>query len=214
MVVEYVDAAPLSEALEVGDDLGQLGRVVAATAAAIGRIGFGRPGFFGSALLDVGEELSWSGQLAEFAESCMQLVPADRLSDSERRAWADLCGARASVLRAVDGCASLVHADFNPKNLLVAHAPRAGTSTRCWTGSSASPGVRTATRRTCFASRTTIRTRSWTVSGTAYSRAAARPDWEEIGRALDLFALSELLTRPAGHVVADRVATEVRRRLA
>jgi hypothetical protein len=49
---------------------------------------------------------------------------------------------------------------------------------------------------------------------TAYSRAAAHPDWDEIGRALDLFALSDLLTRPAGHVVADRVATEVRRRLA
>ena len=40
------------------------------------------------------------------------------------------------------------------------------------------------------------------------------PDWEQIGRAIDLFALSDLATRPAGHDIADRAALEMRRRIA
>lgn len=36
------------------------------------------------------------------------------------------------------------------------------------------------------------------------------PGWQRIGRVLDMFALSELVTRPAGHRIADRAADVVR----
>jgi hypothetical protein len=31
-------------------------------------------------------------------------------------------------------------------------------------------------------------------------------DWDYLGRVLDMFALSDLVTRPAGHAVADQAA--------
>jgi hypothetical protein len=36
-------------------------------------------------------------------------------------------------------------------------------------------------------------------------------DWGYLGRVLDMFALSDLLTRPLGHPVADQAAEQVRR---
>lgn len=45
-------------------------------------------------------------------------------------------------------------------------------------------------------------------------RAASGNDgWEDIGCAIDLFALSDLTKGPPGHGVADRAAAEMRRRL-
>ncbi len=39
---------------------------------------------------------------------------------------------------------------------------------------------------------------------------ATRADWLYLGRVLDLFALSDLVTRPAGHLIADQAAGVVR----
>jgi hypothetical protein len=36
-------------------------------------------------------------------------------------------------------------------------------------------------------------------------------DWAYLGRVLDMFALSDLVTRPAGHAVADQAAGQIRR---
>jgi hypothetical protein len=36
-------------------------------------------------------------------------------------------------------------------------------------------------------------------------------DWAYVGRVLDMFALSDLVTRPVGHAVADQAAEQVRR---
>jgi hypothetical protein len=54
-------------------------------------------------------------------------------------------------------------------------------------------------------------------SGFAEQQPADLPlpaDWPYLGRLLDMFALSDLVTRPAGHPVADRAAVEIRRWLA
>ena len=39
-------------------------------------------------------------------------------------------------------------------------------------------------------------------------------NWFYLGRVLDMFALSDLVTRPAGHPIADRAADQIRRWLA
>ena len=36
-------------------------------------------------------------------------------------------------------------------------------------------------------------------------------DWAYLGRVLDMFALSDLVTRPVGHAVADQAAGQIRR---
>jgi hypothetical protein len=36
-------------------------------------------------------------------------------------------------------------------------------------------------------------------------------DWGYLGRVLDMFALSDLVTRPAGHPVAEQAAAQIRR---
>jgi hypothetical protein len=36
-------------------------------------------------------------------------------------------------------------------------------------------------------------------------------DWLQLGRVLDMFALTDLLTRPTGHPIADQAATQIRR---
>jgi hypothetical protein len=39
-------------------------------------------------------------------------------------------------------------------------------------------------------------------------------DWAYLGRVLDMFALSDLVTRPVGHVIADQAALQIRRLVA
>lgn len=50
--------------------------------------------------------------------------------------------------------------------------------------------------------------------GTFERGATRRADWSRIGRVVDKFALSELLIRPLGNLVADRAALEFRRWIA
>jgi hypothetical protein len=38
-------------------------------------------------------------------------------------------------------------------------------------------------------------------------------DWRHLGRVLDMFALSDLVTRPAGNPVADQAAQEIHRQV-
>jgi Ser/Thr protein kinase RdoA (MazF antagonist) len=216
MVLEFVDGTPLSEVLLAQRaGLGQLGQVVAATAVGIGRVEFERPGFFAGPLLDVAAELPWSGQLGPFAESCMERTPADRLSAAERRAWAGLCAAAAPVLQAVDTCARLVHADFNPKNLLVSQGLDGWRvdAVLDWEFSYAGCPYGDAANMLRFADDYPADFVDGFRSGYGAAQ-PARPDWEQIGRVLDMFALSDLVGRPSGHVVADRAAVEVRRRIA
>ncbi len=123
MVLEYVAGTPLSDVLAAGGDgMAALGAEVGRVIAGIGAVTFGRPGFFGDRDLGVREMPPWSRQLAEFAAKCMDAVPEERLDPGARRAWARLCAAHAPALAAVDGQARLVHADVNPKNILVTRA--------------------------------------------------------------------------------------------
>jgi hypothetical protein len=39
----------------------------------------------------------------------------------------------------------------------------------------------------------------------------AAEDWNYLGRVLDMFALSDLVTRPVGHPTADQAAQQIRR---
>ncbi|MFE6405215.1 phosphotransferase [Streptomyces alboflavus] len=224
MVLEYVPGTPLSHVLGGGgvdrDSLTALGTEVGRVVARVGTVTFDRPGFFTDDRLTVGrDEQPWSRQLPEVAEACVAAVPGDRLDAATRRAWVKLCEAHAPALERVDHEACLVHADINPKNILVS---RTGPGWRvdavldwefaysgCPYGDAANmlrfgdayPDGFLDGFRAGF--RTGFRTGEH-----------ARPldaDWEYLSRVLDLFALSDLVTRPQGHEVADAAAEVVRR---
>ena len=217
MVLEYVAGTPLSDVLpDGGDGMAGLGAEVGRVIAGIGAVTFDRPGFFGDRDLGVREMAPWSRQLPEFAASCMEAVPEERLDPGTRRAWAKLCAKHAPALAAVDGHARLVHADVNPKNILVA---REGGSWRVaavldWEFSFSGCPYADAGNMTRFSDEYPADFTAGFRVGFAGSLPAGlsrTEDWAYLGHVFDMFALSDLVTRPAGHAVADQAARQVRR---
>ncbi|MFC0548966.1 phosphotransferase family protein [Kutzneria chonburiensis] len=207
MVLEYVEGTPLSEVLDGGAELGaEVGRV----AAAVGAVTFDRPGFFADATLTVQPQIPWSQQLSEFAETCM--AADTRLDAATRKAWTELCAANAPALAAIDGDARLVHADLNPKNILVARDDGRWRVAALldWEFSFAGCPYADAANMLRFGADYPVDFVDGFTAAFA-EHLPAGPDWRHLGRVLDMFALSDLVTRPAGHPVADRAALEIRR---
>ncbi|GIF02742.1 hypothetical protein Asi03nite_02800 [Actinoplanes siamensis] len=219
MVIEYVDGVVLSRVLARGalgrsdaDELGaEVGRVVAGVAA----VEFDRRGFFVDADLTVKEEQPWSQQLVEAAQSCMAAVPESRLDGVTRRAWVQLCEASAPVLESVDDHSRLVHADINPKNILVS---RVGSGWRVealldWEFSYSGCPYGDAANMVRFGADYPEGFLEGFRAGFAEHQPANLPlveSWAHTGRVLDMFALSDLVTRPVGHAVADQAAEQIR----
>ena len=213
MVLEHVDGVPLSAVTGTRELGADVGRVL----AAIGGITFDRPGFFADATLAVDPEPPWSAQLPGFVAACMEKVPGHRLTAATRAAWVRLCTTCAPRLAAVDGHARLVHSDANPKNLLVDAAATRVVSVLDWEFAYAGSPYADAANMLRFGADLTPAFRAGFVAGFAEHQPAdlpLAPDWRYLGRLLDMFALSELLTRPDDNPVADQAADVVRRWLA
>ena len=223
MVLEYVTGTPLSDVLAAaGDDgnsMSALGAEVGRVFAGIGAVTFGRPGFFTDRDLAVGGMPPWSEQLPEMAANCMAATPAERLDTAARQAWSALCAAHAPALASIDAQARLVHADANPKNILVT---RAGSGWRVdavldWEFSFSGSPYADAANMTRFSGDYPSRFTDGFRAGFTDHPPAGLPrpaDWAYLGRVLDMFALSDLVTRPLGHPVADQAAAQIRRWLA
>jgi aminoglycoside phosphotransferase (APT) family kinase protein len=213
MVLEYVAGTPLSEVLDgAGTGLGPLGVEVGRVAVALGATTFDRPGFFADADLDVKPQIPWSQQLPGFAAGCMAATPDARLDPATRTAWAELCTRHAPALAVVDDDARLVHADLNPKNILVTHA-RGGWRVDAvldWEFSFSGCPYADVANMTRFGADYPPEF----LAGFLSAFADEPGEWPYLGRVLDMFALSDLVTRPIGHSVADRAAREIRRWLA
>jgi Ser/Thr protein kinase RdoA (MazF antagonist) len=223
MVIEYLQGTPLSEILDDRDltepDQLELGWLVGATAAQIGSVDFDRPGFFAAKDLSVSPMPPWSASLPEFAATCMESVPDDRLDPASRARWADLCAAHAGALTAVDDQARLVHADLNPKNLLVSKGDGGWRvdAVLDWEFSFAGCPYGDAANMVRFGARYPAGFTEGFLAGFAGNQPPDRPlppDWLYLGRVLDLFALSDLVTRAPGHEVADQAAGVIRQWLA
>jgi aminoglycoside phosphotransferase (APT) family kinase protein len=223
MVLEHVAGTPLSHVLDAGGeapgDLGDLGAEAGRVVAEIGTVEFERPGFFADAELTVREEPPWSRQLPEVAEACMAATPDSRLDPGTRRAWVRLCAAHAPALTGVDEHARLVHADVNPKNILVSRT-RGGWRVDAvldWEFAYSGCPYGDAANMLRFGADYPARFVDGFRAGFAGHRPAGLPlagDWRHVGHVLDMFALSDLVTRPAGHPVADQAAGRIRQWLA
>lgn len=225
MVIEFVPGTPLSQVLAgqapagggngtAGwDALGaEVGKVVARISATV----FDRPGFFADEQLTVTDEPRWSQQLPQLAADCMAAVPDGRLDAPTRRAWADLCEACAPALAAVDDQAMLVHADINPKNILVTRT-RAGWRVDAvldWEFAfSGCPYADAANMARFRSSYPPGFSEGFSAAFACHQPSGAEPpvNWEYLGHVFDMFALSDLVTRPPGHPVADQAAAQIRR---
>ncbi len=219
MVIEHVAGAPVSDVLADPaisvPEVGQLGAAVGSAAASIAGVSFDRPGFFADGQLAVAAEQPWSQQLPEFAMTCMDKTPDARIDRGRRVAWADLCAAHAGAIVAIDDQARLVHADMNPKNVL---ATRVGgewrvTAVLDWEFSFSGCPYADAANMARFAAGYPSAFIEAFLSAFAEQQPADLPlaqNWLYQGRVLDMFALSDLVTRPIGHPVADQAAEVIK----
>lgn len=217
MILEHVAGTPLSQVVdEGGPAMGDLGAEVGRIVARIGAVTFERPGFFTDERLTVRMERPWSRQLPEFAETCMAATPPGRLAPETRRAWAKLCAACAPALAGIDDHARLVHADVNPKNILVSRADGGWRVDAMldWEFSYAGCPYGDAANMLRFGDDYPASFVDGFRTAFAEHRPADLPlagDWAYPGRVLDMFALSDLVTRPLGHPIADQAAELIRR---
>jgi aminoglycoside phosphotransferase (APT) family kinase protein len=221
MAVEYVQGLLLSEVLSGRGELGAaaawaLGAAVGRVAADISAVRFTAPGFFLDEALTVRPERPWSQQLAEVAEACMANTPSARLTPAVRRAWVDLCAVHAPSLAAIDAQARLVHADINPKNILVSGSGKQWQVKAVLDWEFAYSGCPYGDAANMMRFDTDYP--PGFSDGFRDAFAEHQPDdlplvdrWGYLGRVLDMFALSDLVTRPVGQATADQAAEQIRR---
>jgi aminoglycoside phosphotransferase (APT) family kinase protein len=206
MAIGFVEGTVLSRVLEAPpDDVEALGREVGRVVARVGEVRFEAAGFFTDDRLTVGPQPPWSEQLVPFAEQ--RMAGTERLDAGERKAWLALCAEHAPALTAIDGEARLVHGDVNPKNILVdrgrvtalldwefaySGCPYGDVANMARFGADYPPGFLD----------------GFVAGFEEYEE--RHPDWEYLGRVLDMFALTDFMTRAPGHEVADQAATIIR----
>jgi aminoglycoside phosphotransferase (APT) family kinase protein len=216
MILEFVTGTPLSDVLggEYSEaDLAALGAEVGRVVASISEATFDRPGFFVDKHLTVGSDLPWSKQLPEFAATCMGSTL--RLDEATRQAWVELCTAHAPALERINHHARLVHADINPKNILVTRTAGGWRvdAVLDWEFSYSGCPYGDVANMARFGDDYP----AGFLGGFNLAFAEHQPvglpladDWVQLGRVLDMFALSDLTTRPGEHLIADRAADQIR----
>ncbi|GAA4546830.1 phosphotransferase family protein [Amycolatopsis samaneae] len=214
LLSRFVSGVLLSEALPTAD-AECLGRAVGAVLAAIGTVVFPRPGFFtGADLVPDGTEPT--ADLPAFVERCLRAVDANReLGRAERDALLRHAEHRVPLVETVRGSRALVHSDFNPKNLLVARDGDGWVVSAVldWEFAFAGSPLFDVGNMLRFPEDHPPAFRNGFTRGFAEAGGELPDDWPELGRALDLFALADFLTRPADHPFFGRAVALLRQRL-
>ncbi|WP_432992602.1 phosphotransferase family protein [Dactylosporangium sp. CA-233914] len=193
----YVEGRPGGEAREVGLAL-----------ARIGSVEFERPGFFGDGWLEPGPPgMEPVSGLARFVEQCLERGNADgHLTAGEQRALRKHAEEAEPELEVLRGSRRLVHGDFNPKNLL--SAGNAVVAVLDWEFAfSGSPlfdvgNMLRDPRPGGFEERF--------IGGFRDGGGELPGNWRRLSRALDLYSLADLLTRPVGHRYFSRAVKNIR----
>lgn len=192
-----------------------LGRSVGRTLAAIGAVAFDGPGAFTDASLRTSDE-PLPGALPEFVLRCLSAGPAASvLSSGEQAAIVRLAGAAQADADAAPSLSQLVHSDFNPKNLLVREYAGSWTVAAVldWEFAFSGSPLVDVGNMLRFPEDLPPGFAEAFVAGFAEGGGLLPPGWREISLALDLFALADLLTRPADHRYFRRALQAIRRQL-
>jgi fructokinase len=202
-----------------GEEAMELGRVVGAGLASIGGVSFDRPGFFDGADLVPGPAgFEPTADLPAFVRRCLAATDgtAGGLGGPERAALLRLADHLAAFLPAVRGARQLVHADFNPKNLLVRRSAGRGWTLAAvldWEFAYSSTPLADVGNMMRFADEYPPEFVTGFLAGFRAGGGELPERWREISRAVDLYALADLMTRPPEHPYAARVLDRIRRQL-
>lgn len=220
ILTRFAPGVPLAAAFAGADeeDGDQLAQIVGQTLATISAVRFGRAGFFsdGDLRLDA-EPPEHHDDLLAFVEACLARGNADAaLSAREQRALLRLAADSAPLVSAVATADHLVHSDFNAKNVVV----RPGDS--CWRVSAVLDWEYAFSGSPLFDMGNMLRFPQDLPPGFSHRLPAAYQDnggalpeqWREISQALELFALSDLLTRSPDHPMFGKTVTALRNRIA
>lgn len=211
LLTRFVPGVPLSAVLAGPGDHAALGRAAGRALGAIGTVTFDGGGFFTDGTLQpTAGDLA--GGLPGFVDACLAAGPAPTvLSAAELAGLRELARADEPLAARADGARQLVHSDYNPKNLLIGTDGSVAAVLDWEFAFSGSPlhdvgNMLRFEQPPGFA--------AGFADGFRDGGGELPPDWREISAALDLFALADLLTRPAGHRYFGKAVSAVRARLA
>ncbi|HZN17562.1 MAG TPA: phosphotransferase [Micromonosporaceae bacterium] len=199
-------------------EAGALGRAIGHTLARIGETELARPGFFTGADLEPDPPgMEPAADLPAFVERCLRTGPAEAaLTPAELDAVRRLAAGSDPDLAPARGARQLVHADFNPKNLLVTRCDDgwAVAAVLDWEFAfSSSPLVDIGNMLRFADERPPAFTRGF-LAGYEAGGGHLPDGWRRTSLALDLFSLADFLTRPPDHHYFRRAVALLRRRTA
>ena len=195
-----------------------LGRSAGAILAAIGSVSFPRPGFFdGPDLIPGPDGMEPTADLPAFVDRCLRTDNAQQaLTSAEQEGLRRHAARVGTVLSAVHGSRQLVHADFNPKNLLAANHNGTWTITAVldWEFAFSSSALFDVGNMLRFRDELPSSFADGFIAGYTDTAGALPSNWRELSQAIDLFALADFLTRPPEHFFSRKAASLIRDRIA
>lgn len=210
----FAPGRPLGDVLAAatGPEAAALGRETGRTLAAIGSVEFAVPGFFSGPSLEPGPPgMEPTSGLDAFVERCLtEGNAAGHLGDGEQRALLRFAADAASDLAVLHGSRRLVHADFNPKNLLAVR-----TDGR-WRLSAVLDWEFAFSSSPLFDVGNMLRDPRPAGFGEAFvdgyreGGGELPGNWRRLSQALDVYSLADLLKRPPDHRYFRRAVERIR----
>lgn len=201
LVLEHVDGVLASRVLAAADpdEALAVGRALGAALAPLGTIGFDRSGFFGGPELEPGGMVgNVDAQLADAVNAALSGLGRD-LDPDLTASWRALVAATAPATDQLTGPA-LVHADFNPKNLLLRRGPDgwAVAAVLDWEFAFAGSPLADLGNLQRFAHEQPPGYATAVGEGFAAAGGELPTGWREAAAALDVFALCDFIQRGPG----------------
>jgi fructokinase len=210
LLLEFASGTPVDVLLATlsDDEAAAVGIAAGRTLAAIGTIRFERAGFFADGTLRP-EPMGGAAELTGFVNDCLgRLAPGWGLTRSEQNGLRALAVDWAPLVRAIADGGRLVHADFNPKNLL-AERTHDGWRITVLDWEFAFSGSPLADLGNVLRFGETAFT-----NGVLAGFGPLPACWRETARALDLFSVAEFLTRAPREPIAGDIRAAIRRMVA
>jgi aminoglycoside phosphotransferase (APT) family kinase protein len=214
LLSRHVVGVPLRAALAAAGEQDQagLGQAAGRVLAAIGAIGFERAGLFTDGTLTPTAD-GMPASLPEFVEQCLAAGRAGAVLDpAELAGLRSLAAAYGPLADRAGDASQLVHSDFNPKNLLVAREPDGWSVTAVldWEFAFSGSPLHDIGNMLRFTDEIPPAFAAAFTGGFGDAGGSLPPDWREVSRALDLYALADLLTRPVGHRYFGKAVAAIR----
>jgi aminoglycoside phosphotransferase (APT) family kinase protein len=210
----FAPGRPLDDVLlgATGPEAAELGRETGRTLAAIGSVEFAAPGFFSDTSLEPGPpDMEPTSGVDAFVQRCLEEGnAAGHLGDDEQRALLRFAAEAAPDLAVLHGSRRLVHADFNPKNLLAVR-----TDGR-WRLSAVLDWEYAYSSSPLFDVGNMLRDPRPAGFGEAFVDGFREGggdlpgNWRRLSQALDLYSLADLLRRPTDHRYFRRAVDRIR----